>query len=568
MTIPLNGRRLPVALAAFAIAAGLPLPFATAQTAAGNPIDTLPTTRLPDIAPKEADAQILAPAAPEPTQQSRPVTPQRFEIEGVHAIPFDEVAALFTPLAGKPTDVATLAGLARQVTALYQQRGYALSFGYIPAQSFKDGVVRVVAVEGFVETVTIEGDAGGAEPKLREIAERIREERPLRLATFERYTQLLAMLPGVKVEARAMPPTQTSGAGAMVLKVERQPYLVSLATDIRGSRPRAVVTGMVHDPLASGSRLSASTLIGALKDEEYFAAAYSQVVGGDGLTLKAEVSLYKGDPDAQLNTPPAIRRYTTYQRAELSAQYPLRLTRSESLFLSGGVYGVNNVDDYSNPANGARLSDDIQVRALYAQASYNAAEQDRSRNLTLRLAHGLNALGASAEMRANFPGPLPPNPARLDFTRVLVEGSQRNRWGKNWGTAVSFAAQYSPHILPASERISFGSTRFARGYAAGEAAGDKGWGLGLELNRSFALETAYLKEVQPYILLEHARVRSNAGTLALSKLTSASLGVRLSDKRYYSVDLALSKPAGDPSPDNPSRDLRLSAMVSYSLGKR
>ncbi len=560
-------RRLPVALAV-CLAAGLPSPFATAQTAAGNPIDSLPTPRLRESPQREADAQILTPTTPEPPQQSLGITPLRFEIEGVHAISFDEVAALFAPLAGKPTDVATLTGLARRVTALYRQRGYALSFAYVPAQPFSDGVVRIVAVEGYVESVTIDGDAGGAEAKIREIAERIRQERPLRLATFERYTQLLAMLPGVQVEARAMPPTETSGAGSMVLKVMHQPYLVSVATDIRSSRPRAVVTGVLNDPLLSGGRLSASTLLGALRDEEYTAASYSQAVGSDGLTLKAEVSLYKGDPDARLDTPPAIQRYTTYHRAELSAQYPLKLTRSESLFLSGGVYGVNNVDDYSNPVNGAWLADEIRVRAVYAQAGYNTAEPDQSRSLTLRLTQGLTGLGATAEMRASFPGPLPVNPARLDFARLLVEGSQRNRWGKTWGTAMTFAAQYSPHILPSSERISFGSTRFARGYNAGEAAGDSGWGVGLELNRSFAIDTAYLKEVQPYVLLEHARVRSNAGLLALAKLSSASLGVRLSDGRYYTVDLALSKPVGDPSPDNLARDLRLSAMVSYSLGRR
>ncbi len=563
-------RHLPIALTVCLAAAGLPAPFAKAQAPAarGNPVDSLPAPRLPASPAGSADVRILTPSVPQQSPPSLGVTPLRFDIEGVQAISFDEVAGLFKPLVGQPVTVASLAEIARQVTAIYQQRGYALSFCYVPQQDFKNGIVRIVAVEGYVEAVQIEGEAGAAEPKIREIAERIRQNRPLQLASFERYTQLLTQLPGLRVEARALPPLQTDGAGSMVLKVARQPYLVSLGVDLRSSKPRAVVTGILNDPLLSGGRLSASTLLGAYKDETFGSVAYSQLVGSEGLTLKAEASLYRGNPDAHLEVAPAIQRYTRYRRAELSAQYPLILKRTESLFLSGGIYGVNNTDDFSNPANGARLTDEVKARAVYAQASYNTAREDQSQSLTLRLVHGLDSLGAEKSVRANVPDPLPVNPARLDFARILLEGSQRNRWGKHWGTAVSFATQYSPHILPSSERVSFGSTRFARGYAAGEVAGDSGWGLGLELNRSFALGMSYLKLIQPYVLLEKARVYSHAGNSSLSKLSSASIGVRLSDGTYYNVDLAASKPTGEVSPDNPARNIRLSAMVSYSLGHR
>lgn len=158
------------------------------------------------------------------------------------------------------------------------------------------------------------------------------------------------------------------------------------------------------------------------------------------------------------------------------------------------------------------------------------------------------------------------NPARLDFSRLLLEGSQRNSWGKNWGTAVSFSAQYSPHVLPSSERISYGSTRFARAYAAGELAGDSGWGVGLELNRSFAVALNYFKQLQPYVLLESARVYSHEGTPIFSRISSASLGIRLTNGTYYSVDVPASKPLGDASPNNINKGVRLSALLSYSLG--
>ncbi|RZJ24435.1 MAG: ShlB/FhaC/HecB family hemolysin secretion/activation protein, partial [Haliea sp.] len=542
---------------------------AHAQGQGGNPVDTLPTPPRPTppaTAPQGTRILESPPAAQ--VRAAQAVTPARFEIEGVQAIPFGEVSALFAPLAGQTTTVARLLQAAQEVTALYRQRGYALSFAYLPEQDFSGGTVKVVAVEGHIATVLIDGEAGGAEPKIRALAEHIQQDRPLRLETFERYTQLMGQLPGLGVQATAVPPTTTDGAGVLRLKVSRQPYSVSLGTDIRTKHPRAVITGVVNDPLVSGGSVSASTLIAAQDGERYGALAYSQMVGSDGLVLRAETSLYMGDPDAHLNTPPAIRRYTTYRRAELSARYPLKLKQRESVYVSGGIYGVNNADDYTNPLNGVMLTDEVKVRAVYAQASISKATDDQSRSLALRLTRGLDSMGAAARISANVPGVLPVNPARLDFTRIGVDASQRNDWGNRWGTAVSFGAQYSPHILPSTERVSFGGTRFARGYAAGEVSSDSGWGLGLELNRSFGVNLAYVTQIQPYVLVERARVYSQSGPLFFSKLGSASLGVRISGGGYYVVDLALSKPTGQPSPENPERKPRVSALISYNFGKR
>jgi hemolysin activation/secretion protein len=567
--------RPPFALGFVLAAAGLCLPLAMrpaqaqAPASGGNPVDSLPTPALPSAPPvAPPDTRILqAPAAPQPPAD-RTLTPRRFEIEGVQTLPFDEVAALFTPLAGQATTVAALSQIAQQVTALYQRAGYALSFAYLPEQDFAGGTVRVAVVEGHIASVQIEGDAGPSEARIRELAEPLRQERPLRLDTFQRYTQLMGQLPGVSVEATAVPPTRTDGAGALQLKVVRQPYQISLGMDLRTQQPRAILTGAVNDPLVAGGRLSGSTLLGAQDGERYGALAYSQVVGSEGLSLRFETSLYEGNPDAHLDTPPPVRRHTTYRRAELSARYPLRLSADGSVYLSGGIYGVNNVDDYNIPTSGVALSDDVRVRAVYAQASFSQTSRQRARYLALRLTRGLDALGASSEVRTNVPGVSLVNTARLDFTRLGLDASQRDEWGQGWGTAVSFGAQYSPDILPATERVSFGGTRFARGYAAGEVASDSGWGLGLEANRSFALDTRYVTQVQPYVLLEKARVYSQAGSLGFSRLASTSLGLRVSGGGFYTVDLALSKPTGDASPNNPEREPRLSALINYNFNKR
>lgn len=533
----------------------------------GNPVDQLPAPQTGPTQRSGARTGIGQAQVPQQAGPSRNITPQRFDIAGVNALAFEDIAAIFQPLVNKPVTVADLVEKARQATALYQQRGYALSFVFIPQQDFEGGVVRVTAVEGHVAKLQIEGDAGGAEPKMRELAGRIMQDKPLTRESFERYTQIIAQQPGVRVEATATPPTQTDGAGALELKASRQPYSISVGTDIRSSKPRAVITGVLNDPVASGSRLTASTLLGGLKGESFLAGSYSQMAGTEGLIIKGDISSYKGDPDAQLSTPPAIRRFTTYKRAEVSASYPLILAQSRSLFMSGGVYGVNNADEYSNPATGLLLTDDVRVRAIYAQTAYNTAHDDQSRSLSARVVQGLKGMGASSSIRTNAAGAVPVNPAKLDFTRLVLSASQRDTWDKTWGTAVGFNAQYTPHTLPSTERVSYGSGRFGRAYTAGVIAGDSGYGVSLEGNRTFAVDMKYVKRIQPYLLLERARVSVHTGALTFSRLTSASLGARISDGAYYTLDVALSKPL-DASFDNPRKNLRLSTLLTYNFEKR
>lgn len=542
---------------------------APAQPAGGNPLDHLPLP--PRQAPTPGPQPRVEGQAPEGAAQrmGRVVTPTRIDIEGVTALPFDQVAAFFTPLNGQAVTVARLVQAARDASALYRERGHPLAFVFVPEQSFEGGVVRVVAVEGYIADVRIEGDAGPSEARLRALAARLIGQRPLRQDSFERVTQLMTRLPGLTVAATAALPTSTGGATTLVLQARRQPWDVSLGADLRQPTPRAVLTGVLNDPFVAGGQLTASTLLGNPRDEALLTAAYTQQVGTDGLALRASYTHYRGYPDESMDRGSRVERRNTNRRAELSASYPLLLNAQRSLTLGGGFYAVDNLDAYRVPSTAEWLNDDARVRALFAQLSYAEATPGRNRSASLMLAQGLRGLGARAEQRSNVPGAAGTPGTRLDFTRLALDLSQRDRFDNQWGTAVSFGAQYSAHTLAASERISFGGQRFGRGYAAGDAAGDSGWGLGLEVNRQFKLDGGdWLRQIEPYLLLEAAQVSLHRGVPAPRRLRSAALGVRLSDAKHYSLDVAVAKPTGDPAASNPQRKARLTLLLSWQLGDR
>ena len=308
-----------------------------AQVPAGNPLDLLPATPTPtprQEAPPRVDASV--PQGATAVGLERRITPTRFDISGVKVLPFAEVAQPLAALVGRPVTVAQLVAAAGAATARHRDAHYPLSFVFVPEQDFAGGAVRVVAVEGHVDAIRIEGDAGSAEPTLRAISAALLEEKPLTQATFERVTQLYARVPGVTVSASASLPQDMDGHTTLVLKAKHQPYNVTLGADLRQPMPRAVLSGIWNDPLAAGGQLNASTLLGDPAKERLWTLGYNQLIGADGLRLKANYSDYRGYPDESLGKGDVLERLNTNHRLDLSADYPLLLTAQRSVTLSGG----------------------------------------------------------------------------------------------------------------------------------------------------------------------------------------------------------------------------------------
>jgi hemolysin activation/secretion protein len=62
-----------------------------------------------------------------------------------------------------------------------------------------------------------------------------------------------------------------------------------------------------------------------------------------------------------------------------------------------------------------------------------------------------------------------------------------------------------------------------------------------------------------------ARVYLHSGTPSPSKLSSIAFGFRISDSKYYTLDLSVAKAVGDAPVESPSRSPRINATFSYQL---
>lgn len=538
---------------------------AQSRLPATNPLQTLPTAEVPKQEPK-VSTTVQPQQNPElAALLATPLTPTRFDVSGVGAVPFDEIAAFFFPLAGKAITVADLLKAADACTGAYKKHGYALSFCYIPTQDFAGGVVKVIAVEGYVAEVKIAGDAGKLEKRIRAIAARIAADRPLRQATFERYSQIMGLLPGTRIAINVPVPTTTDGATRLELQVAHKRFDGNYAVDFNHPGVQGLGSFNANALTPLGEQWSISALYPPGRgSQRFYAGGYSQMLGSDGLTLRLDASRFRGEPDDR-QLPDFLRHDVAQDRQSISLRYPLLLRTTRALFAGGGVYAADQSDRYLNTITGAMLESRTQARVAHVELDYAAASANASRRASLGVARGFDTWGASSRTITNLPGPTLPAPSDVAFTRYNLSYAQSKVWNNRFGAVFSMAGQYSGDRLPTSEQIAFGGPRFALAYDPGSASGDSGWGAAIEFNRSFVRDSAWLKALVPYIVGQHARVRLKQGRPPIDRLGSVAVGLRFSDNKRYNIDLSVAQPTADIPLEDDRRRPRLNLTFAYDF---
>jgi hemolysin activation/secretion protein len=548
--------------------------LAQAQTAAparpnigGNPLESLPQVNAPKQ-PPAVQVQVQAPQQQLQALLARHITPKTIQVTGVKALKFEEVAKRFTPFVGHDITIGQLVETANGVTALYKEHGYALSFAFVPAQDFENGVVRVTVVEGYVADIKIKGDAGNLEKRIRAIAQHIAADRPLRQATFERYVNLLGTIPGAKIEATVPPPQNTDGATSLELNVTHKRFNVSSGIDVNHPGLQGIFSATENGMLGLGESITASALAPkGRNDSSYYGVSAMAPVGSDGFALKVDATHYYGHPVDNPGLPSSIERTVVNDKLALSATYPFMLSNTRSLIGTATVYATHDEDRLKNttldPA--PQLTQRSQVRVAQLSLDYVGVQNGTTRRANFNVAKAMNVFGASKTAETNIQGLALTNPVSLTFFRSGATYVQSNEWPFKIGTVVSMTGQYSPDTLPTSEQIAFGAGRYAAGYQPGEVSGDSGWGASFEVNRPLGIEWAYLKSLTPYASIDAAHVYLHGGTPNPKRLSSVALGFRVSDTKHYSIDLSLARAIGDAPVESSSRSPRVNASFSWAL---
>lgn len=523
----------------------------------------LPIPNLPADAyrPKTIAPELPAPASAkaQPLLMGTQVTVSKIRIEGGTVYPLKELGEAFTPLIGHAVTLAELIEATRGITKRYQTDGYLLSYAFLPPQDFKNGLVRVVLVEGYVRDYQLQGDVGPVAGYLQKLVDKLKQERPLTRKTFERYTALMSRLPGVTVQAQVPPPGTTDGATTLVATASRKAFTSSLnSTDDNRDGLQAVLGVTSNSQTSMAEQLTLSGLFPPGKDDEhYYRLDYSQYLNAEGTQLSVSASSYKSDPSTaiQLDNGLQLKQHRDNDRYSVGFTHPLIAAQNEWLSAGARLYAVNDKSRYQVVGSEQSVQTRTDIRAVAIEGDWRKADEQQLRILSAGIYQGIDGMGASTNDGL----------FDLNFFRLRVSGVQSDKFFEHWQGVASAALYWSNDNLPDSERAQFGGQNFGRGYSSDQASGDKGWGVAYELNYSFNRDGSWVRVLQPYAVLDAARTWYNDLAAQDSKLSSLALGLRFGDAHYYNISLEAAKAMSDLPLDSLNRNPRYTVSFTYQL---
>ena len=358
--------------------------------------------------------------------------------------------------------------MANDITALYVQAGYAISFALVPAQRIDaTGHVTIAVVEGYIAEIAVNGASPRIESMVQDYGAKIEASRPLKTADIERFLLLANDLPGTTVKSVFNHvPDGPRGATRLDMNVSFAPVEFSVDVDNRGSRalgPWRTIIGLTIDsPLGLGDALTLRGLQTLNRNElTYGAANWSVPVDRDGTSLNLSVSNSVSDPGTPALT--AVEFNGTGWIASAGLDHMLIRNQTDSLQLS--VTGTGKWLDTSILS--APNSRD-RIYALDAAMTYTGRAGDGVTSGVLRLTRGFDIFDAttsSSPLRSRSSG-------SGDYATAQVSFGRLQNLGGPFQLNITADSQIASRGLLASEQCGYGGGAFGRAFDDYEIAGD------------------------------------------------------------------------------------------------
>lgn len=461
----------------------------------------------------------------------------------------DELAALYRDLVGPEVSVADIYGLARRITEKYGNDGYVLSRAIVPPQRFnpRGGVVHINVVEGWINKVEWPANLSRYRNFFWDYAANITSMRPANIRTIERYVLLASDLPGLKFATSLRPSADTPDASTLVVEVTEKPIDANARVDNRGTKARGPVqflaSSTLNNLLGMHEALTATwAATTQLRQLEYFAGSYRQVLNSEGLALVANASYgygYPGTPELEV-----LQYKTKSTTIDAGLSYPVLRLRERNLTLSGQVFASDSQSDVLDaPFNLDKL------RGVRLRADGDFADRFNGINqINLAFSQGVKGLGSS-----DNGDPLASRAAgRVDFGRIEADVSRVQPLFATFSAMVAVHGQYALTSLLAPEQCGYGGSRFGRAFDPSQLLGDHCWMALGELRYDVAGLPSMLTQAQIYVFADYGKVYTIAPaafTAASAEGASVGSGLRLALQTWLAADFSAAKGVEGPRND-------------------
>ena len=464
---------------------------------------------------------------------------------------------------GQEVSLATIYQIAADLTVKYRNDGYIVTKATIPAQRIRNGVVRIVVVEGFIDEVEIEGIVEKFSERLKVYGEKIVNSRPLHAKILERYLLLINDLPGVNAQAVLTPSELTPGAAKLTLVTRHKTVEGYASLDNRGSRSSGPVQAHINANLNSILGLYEQfglSLVTTSPTSEliYFSGHHQHPLGHEGTTITLFGSLSKTEPGDNLD--PLDIEGDSFT-VSLSLLHPFIRSRGKNL---SGRFGFDRRESKTDIFEELISRDRLSVFNL--GISYDFIDRYQGVSFVdLEFSQGANIFNATESGEAHLSRSL----GQSDFSKFTINLQRRQTIGPNWSVLAEGIGQYALDSLLSSEEFGFGGGRFGRGYDSSEIIGDHGVAVKVELQHSRRSDLKYLKHYQGYAFYDYGstwqtgeKARLTPAEERRQSLSSAGAGLRFSLNNWISGSLELAKPLDEEVNAERDNDVRFFARLT------
>lgn len=557
-----------VAAGAFIMLSGLPVAAQTPGQTSAQPGHIDERFQQRPAAPS-VGAPLAVPQQPQPatspSAQAVTFTVTAIVFEGNTAIPSTTLQAIAAPYVNRPISLNDANDLAAKVTAAYRDAGYVLSRAVVPAQNVTGGTLHIRIIEGSIDKVNIQGDAGGARPYLEAYGARIAAIHPLTAKVLERELLLASDLAGMNVRSILTASPTTPGAADLTLVVEPKKVEAFVGADNHGSRYLGryeVQAGVFfNDVFGTGGRLGLNGVVtpDTGPDLAYGGISFDQPLGSDGLRSFSTFSYAATRPGSVLRP---LGSKGSALNASTALSYPF--IRSRDFNLQGSVgFAYHDVRSW-NVAVDPLFAD--HTRDLSATLYMNALDDwGGYTTVSATVTQGLEILGAT---RGNDP-----NKSRTgasgDFTRGNLDFTHEQPLGDRFSVMLGASGQTSfGQALLANEQFSLGGDMFDRGFDPSEVTGDSGIAGRIEPRFVPADSLSIISNLQLFGFVEGGEVwqaQAIAGVPDSQSLGSAGAGVRFFVSDRWNAELEWAHPLGTNVLALSNQDNRFLFSIGMSL---
>jgi hemolysin activation/secretion protein len=499
------------------------------------------------VAPSRPSAPTVAPSAAE-----KPVGGPSLELRGVRfqgntLITTAELTSRLQGLIGRQVAFSELLVAADSLTAYYAERGYVARVSVLP-QVVENGIVEFRVIEGRRGSVQLETRGARIDPAriTRFVDAALPRGALVDLDALSQLRAILDDLPGLQASTTIAPGSGSGEVDVRLLAESRPPVTFFTGVDNSGSRAagrwNAHAGVALANPLVGLDRLVALTNVS--EGTRFVRAGYDVALGDRGFVagLNASALNYRlvGPAFAALEARGQARTWG------VTASYPVVRLDDHGLSLTAAT-DSRHLEDVTV----AGVTSDREVHATTVGVTGYVVLPPAFPGGTLSYQFGLT--GGSVEQRnaAALAADLAGRATEGSFTKASWRLELVRPLQGGWLASAKARGQHASKNLDSSERFSLGGLGGVRAYPGGEATGDEGALVALEIQRN--LGAAW----RATAFYDAGRIRQNktvpaAGIATPNTYSLAGTGLRVEWQPVARtlVALTLATPVGG----NPGRD--------------